>query len=55
MRRGFELALSEELSEHGGVEMEMLSEARHGTIEEDQAIVTPPFPVRIRSRPPQAA
>lgn len=55
MRSGFELVVSEELSDHGGVEMEMLSEARRGTIEEDQAIVTPLFPVRIRSRPPRAA
>ena len=43
------------LTGYSGLKTETLGEARGGTTEEDQAIVTPLFLPRTRSRPPRAA
>ena len=43
------------LSGYPGLKTETLGEARGGTTEEDEVIVTPLFPARVRAPPPQAA
>ncbi len=49
-RRDFESIAADILTGYPGVKTEALAEARGGTADEDEAIVTPLFPARFRAR-----